>query len=155
MVRAFFIGLACCTLVACGTARTAVEDRSDQMARARTIQVIVPSRTHNAFAEDLAVELYEETGFAYGSGTTLRYRFVGFTEGSRARRFLFGGIGNVGETSIIIETEFVDQNGEVLARIQTEGRIDNGFMGGGMSSAIERAAEDIAEYARANVYSRQ
>jgi hypothetical protein len=131
------------------------------MMTARTIQVAVgehtvyvPTRTHNAFAENLADELYEEIRFGYGNGVTVRYRFTSFTEGNRFARFMFGGVGNAGESSIVIESEFIDPNGQVLSVIRTEGRIDSGFMGGGTSAALERAAEDIANYARANFYSR-
>ena len=37
-----------------------------------------------------------------------------------------------------------------LKVIQTEGRIGSGFFGGSMSEAVDRAAEEIAEYAIAN-----
>jgi allophanate hydrolase subunit 2 len=34
--------------------------------------------------------------------------------------------------------------------IQTEGRIGRGYFGGSMSEAVDKAAEEIAEYAIAN-----
>jgi hypothetical protein len=37
-----------------------------------------------------------------------------------------------------------------LANIQTEGWIGSGFFGGSMSEAVDKAAEEIAEYAIAN-----
>jgi len=161
MVRLVILLTICLSLSACGTARTSVENLSEEMIHARTIRIMpgehtvyVPTRTHSQFAEDLAEELYEKIEFGYGDGVTVRYRFTGFDEGSRVSRFMFGGIGNAGESSIIISSDFIDQNGQILATIRTEGRIDSGFMGGGMSSALERAAEDIADYARANFYSR-
>ncbi len=67
---------------------------------------------------------------------------------------MFGGVGNAGEASIVIETEFLDERGNIIGRIETEGRIDSGMMGGRSNSAVYRAAEDIADYARENFYSR-
>ena len=37
-----------------------------------------------------------------------------------------------------------------LANIQTEGWIGSGFFGGSMSEAVDKAAEEFAEYAIAN-----
>jgi len=61
-----------------------------------------------------------------------------------------GGLGNMGEGSLTIETKFYDSADKELATIQTEGRIGSGFFGGSYGEALDKAAEKIAEFARTN-----
>lgn len=161
MKQFVLICVAALVVSACGTSRNIVENNTAEHVRVRTFQiqhtndtVYVPQRTQNRFHEVLANEFYRNAGFSYGDGITVRYRFVSLTQGNRAMRFLAGGIGNAGQASLVIESEFLDENGTVLATIQTEGRIDSGLLGGSYNSAMERAAEEITAYARENFYAR-
>ena len=60
---------------------------------------------------------------------------------------IFGGVGNAGEGSLTIEAIFISTEGEELAKIHSEGRIGSGFFGGEFSSAIDKAAMEIANFA--------
>jgi len=94
--------------------------------------------------------LYKEGAFQKGSELTIRYRFVQFDAGSQFTRWFLGGIGNSGEGSLTIEAKYFDMAGKELSVIQTEGRIGSGFFGGDFSFALQKAAEEIADYTKIN-----
>jgi hypothetical protein len=145
--------LACMALAACGTSRTtiAAAPQSHQTLNSLTMvegnsTVAVPEQVKANVRKQLEKALYEKSKFARGDELTLRYRYVQFTAGDRFQRWFFGGVGNAGEASITVECVFVDRNGGELARIMSEGRIGSGFFGGSVDSALEKLAEDIANY---------
>ena len=90
------------------------------------------------------------SGMKTGDELTLRYRFIQFEKGDQFARWFWGGIGNSGEASITTEVVFLDSSGKELAKIQSEGRIGSGFFGGTLNEAIEKMAEEVAEYTIAN-----
>ncbi len=100
------------------------------------------------FREELAKRLYAEGAFKEGAGVTLTYRFVQLDEGSRAARYMLGPI--AGKGSMSIEILYTDENGAELARTETGGEISGGLFGGSFKSALDKAAKETAEYARAS-----
>lgn len=89
--------------------------------------------------------------FTRGNDLTVRYRFVGFDRGSRISRYLLGGLAG-GEAEMVIEAEFVRPDGTVLAKVQSQGRVNAGFFGGSSNSAIDGAVKEIRDYAIANFH---
>lgn len=87
----------------------------------------------------------DEPLFEAGEGMTVRWRYVGFNEGSRAGRYLTGGL--AGGSKVTLEVEFVDPDGNVLAVVRGEGSVNGGFFGGSNKTGIDKAIEEIAEYA--------
>lgn len=83
--------------------------------------------------------------FTQGEGLKIRYRYVGFNEGSRVGRYLTAGIG--GGSKIVLETDFVDQSGKVLATVRGEGSVSGGFFGGSNKTGIDKAVNEVADYA--------
>lgn len=92
---------------------------------------------------------YEKGLFQPGEKLTVKYGFMTYDEGNQAARYFLGGIGG-GEAKMVVGAEFYDANGNLLAKIQSEGRLNGGFFGGDASGAIKKAAEEIASYAAAN-----
>lgn len=92
---------------------------------------------------------FEKGLFEKGEGLTVRYGFMTYDEGSQAARYFLGGLGG-GEAKMVVGAEFYDNDGQLLAKIQSEGRLSGGFFGGDASSAIEAAAKEVAEFAAAN-----
>lgn len=84
--------------------------------------------------------------FVQGSELIITYRFVQYDPGNQFTRWFWGGIGNAGEGTITLEATYVDSFGKLLAKIQSEGKIGSGFFGRYFSLALEKAAEEIAEY---------
>jgi hypothetical protein len=112
--------------------------------------VAVPEELRTMFLEEIRNDLYgtpEEAGpFKEGDGLTIRVKVVQFQGGNQFQRWFFGGIGNQGEASMQLLTEFYDGE-KKLSHIQTEGRIGSGFFGGSVKSAVEKAAGEISQYA--------
>jgi hypothetical protein len=145
---------------ACGTGRTMVMEppEAKQAFTAVTLEraadtVTVPDEFRTRFLKDIRARLYGEDGkagpFAEGPGLVIRIKVVQFDEGNQFERWFWGGIGNAGEGSLQVLAEFYDGE-KKLAQIQTEGRIGSGFFGGSMNEAVDKAAEEIADYAIAN-----
>lgn len=86
--------------------------------------------------------------FAKGDGITVKYRYIGFDEGSQATRYLLGPI--AGGSKILLEADFLGPDGEMLAQVRGEGSVNGGFFGGSNKSGIDQAVRKIAEYAAAN-----
>lgn len=152
--------MACLWLTACGTGRTMVMEApaAKKSFAAATVEraddsVAVPDELRAMFREQLRLELYgttEKPGpFTEGAGLRIRVKVVQFEGGSQFQRWFWGGIGNQGEASMQLLTEFFD--GETkLANIQTEGRIGSGFFGGSVKSAVEKATSEISTFAVEN-----
>lgn len=112
--------------------------------------VNVPDQATAELKRYMDEAFFKKTGmFARGSGITVKYGFMSFDEGSRAARYFLGPIGG-GEAKMVIGAEFFDTQGNSLAKIQSEGRLSGGLLGGDSSSAIKKAAEEVANYAKAN-----
>ena len=147
-------------LSACGTGRTMVmEPPAERKSYASATlerssdSVTVPEELRVMFRDQLRKELYgtaEQPGpFTEGAGLTIRVKIVQFEAGNQFERWFWGGIGNQGEASMQLLTEFLDGDRK-LAHIQTEGRIGSGFLGGSVKSAIEKATSEISTYAVEN-----
>lgn len=146
----------CLLLTACGTGRTMVMEPVAEKAafdavklERATDSVAVPDELRTMFIDKLRLDLFgtaEKPGpFAEGDGLTVRVKVVQFQPGSQFQRWFWGGVGNQGEASIQLLTEYF-QGDRKLANIQTEGRIGSGFFGGSVKSAVEKAASEISTY---------
>jgi hypothetical protein len=115
--------------------------------------VTVPEELRDLFRDQLRRDLYgtaEDPGpFTESAGLTIRVKVVQFEPGSQFERWFWGGIGNQGEASMQLLTEFLDGDRK-LAHIQTEGRIGSGIFGGSVKSAVEKATAEISSYAVEN-----
>jgi len=88
--------------------------------------------------------------FQKGDGITVRYRYVAFDEGSRLGRYMLGGI--TGGSKVLLEVDFVNPEGEVLSTVRGEGTVSGGFMGGSNKSGIDKAVDEVADYAAAEYH---
>jgi Domain of unknown function (DUF4410) len=145
--------LVICT--ACGAGKTLVMKPLDTQAQISSIDVVeekatvtVPDDVRQTLSAKLSQALYEEGTFAKGPEMTIRYRFIQYNPGSQFTRWFWGGIGNAGEGSLTVEATYVDASGNELATIQSEGKIGSGFFGGEFTLAVEKAANEIAEYTK-------
>ncbi|MEM7701520.1 MAG: hypothetical protein AAF251_06240 [Pseudomonadota bacterium] len=86
--------------------------------------------------------------FTEGEGITVKYRYIGFDEGSQAARYLLGPI--AGGSKILLEADFIGPDGKLLSQVRGEGSVSGGFFGGSNKTGIDQAVEKIAEYAAAN-----
>lgn len=68
---------------------------------------------------------------------TISYRFIQFDQGNKFSRWLLGGLGNAGEGSVTIESKFFNREGKEIGKIQTEGKIGSGFLGGSFETSID------------------
>ena len=50
----------------------------------------------------------------------------------------------------MVRVNYLDRDGNQIARTQVEGRIGTGFFGGSINSAVAKAGDDIVEYTLAN-----
>jgi hypothetical protein len=83
--------------------------------------------------------------FSEGSGITVKYRYIGFDEGSQALRYLAGPI--AGGSKVLLEVDFIDSNGTMLSQVRAEGSVSGGFFGGSNKSGIKQAVNKVADYA--------
>ncbi|TXC73937.1 hypothetical protein FSZ31_04240 [Sphingorhabdus soli] len=83
--------------------------------------------------------------FARGDGMTVRYRYIGFEEGSQVGRYLTAGI--AGGSKIVMEVDFVGPDGQLLAQVRSEGSVSGGFFGGSNKTGIDKAVKKAADYA--------
>ena len=139
-------------LASCGTGRTMILQAPDREYRIPTYRLeqsgstaAVPAGIRTRF-EAAVNKIILATGMKTGEALTLRYRFIQFEEGDQFARWFWGGIGNSGEASLTTEVVFLDSTGKELAKIQSEGRIGSGFFGGTLNEAIEKMAEEVADY---------
>jgi hypothetical protein len=162
MKRAFlcFIGLSILLMVTlsltgCGAGRTMVlvpAETPDKFASAEIIEdkptVNVPADVSASFQAKLAQLIYGQDGFTRGPGLKIRYRFVQFNPGSQFSRWFWGGIGSAGKGSMTVEVRFLNSSDKELAKTQSEGEITSGAFGGSFDFAVQKAAEEVAEYAK-------
>jgi hypothetical protein len=141
----------------CGSGRTLVVDTpqramvASSVAIERTTHAVqVPAEMEQEFEKNLRSRLYEKAGFQEGNELHIRYRFVQFDPGNQFSRWFWGGLGNTGEGSLTIEAKFTDASGSELSTIQAQGTINSGFFGGSFGLALDKAAQEIAEYTTAN-----
>jgi hypothetical protein len=144
-------------LAGCGVGRAMVIKPPDTKVKVVSVQanewkspVTVPANVKTEFTNKLSQYLYEEDGFRKGPDLTISYRFVQYDPGSRFSRWFFGGLGNAGEGSLTVEAKYLDPTDKELATINVEGRIGSGVFGGALSNAVDKAAEKLAEYTKAN-----
>ncbi len=100
------------------------------------------------FEAKLAQLLYGQDGFTKGPGLKIRYRFIQFNPGNQFTRWFWGGIGSAGKGSMTVEARFLDSSDKELAKIQSDGEISSGGFGGSFDFAIQKTAEEVAEYAK-------
>lgn len=144
-------------LTGCGTARTLVLEAPETKTAYSSISIIsenptvqVPAEVTRVFEDELRKSLFDEGPFSTGDGLKLMYTFMQHDEGDRFSRWFWGGLGNSGEASVTVQVKYTNGAGEELAKTQVEGRIDSGFFGGSMDSAIKKAAQDIASFTISN-----
>ena len=117
-----------------------------------TSTAVVPDQTIEEFEAKLSELLYGESkegeaaAFQRGNDIKIVYRFLQHDEGSQFTRWFWGGIGNAGQGSLTVEAIYFDHADKELATIQVEGEIGSGFFGGSFEFAIDKAAEQLAEY---------
>lgn len=112
-----------------------------------TVQLPTDARAH--FEKRLNEYLLSgKTKFAAGPDLTLRYRFIQFDEGDRALRYLIGF--GAGKGKMTAEVVFIDGQGKEVAKINVEGEISMGFLGGDFDMAISQAAREVADYTMKN-----
>jgi hypothetical protein len=149
-------------LGACGAGHLTVEQPNTSSVRAQSVRLQYGNSTAEvpedaaAYVQRKMAEAFhggDNPAFREGNDLTVRYRFMGFDRGSRAGRWLAGPLG-MGQAQMVLEAEFVDPAGTVLARVRAEGELSGGFFGGSSNSAIDKAVNEIARYARANFANR-
>jgi hypothetical protein len=146
-----------CTLflTGCGAGKTTVVSLTDTYAKFTRAEIFeekstvhVPEQVKTQFKGALEKELFEKGGFVRGDGLKIMYRFVQFNPGSQFSRWFWGGIGSAGKGSMTVEARFLKFDGTELAKINAEGEISSGAFGGSFNLAIQKAAKEIAEYAK-------
>ncbi len=147
--------LALLTISACASGATTVLVPSQNGVRASSLSLVEANHTvavsqeaKDHYRKKLAEELFGEGGFEEGAGIVLRYRFIQLDMGSRAKRYFFS-FGS-GKGSVTIETEFLDVDGNMLARIESGGEISGGIFGGAFNESLEKAAQQAANFAIKN-----
>jgi hypothetical protein len=138
---------------ACGTGRTFVLKHPEAKLAVSSVTVSettslvsIPEEGKLAFRRKLEELLYGEASFERGAELNIQYYFVQYDPGNQLTRSLLGGIGKVGEGSLVVAAKFFDARNNELGSIRVEGKIDMGFLGGDFRYAIEKAAEEVVEY---------
>ncbi len=141
------------TLAACGAGKTMVMEPGTEAVKASSVALREGASTVNCppsvvalFRSRLEAQLYKPGGFTQGDDVSLTYQFVQYNPGDQFTRWFFGGLGNAGEGSITVQAVFADKSGKQLSKIMSEGKIGSGAFGGSMDFAIQKAAEEIAQY---------
>ena len=155
-IKGLFILLALTLfLIGCGAGRTMVLAPPVITAKFTSAEIYedkatvdVPADVSASFQEKFSQLLYGEAGFVRGPDLKIRYRFIQFNPGSQFSRWFWGGIGSAGKGTMTVEARFLDKNDNELAKIQSEGEITSGVFGGSLQLAIEKAAKEVAEYAK-------
>lgn len=148
-------------LAACGTGRTLVMESPERKSFSGATltrsddTVAVPDEVREQFVNKMRELLYgtkEAPGpFKESAGLTIRVKVVQFDSGNQFARWFWGGIGNSGEGSMHVVADYMEGD-KKLAQTQVEGRIGSGFLGGSMSEAVDKAAQEIANYAITNFH---
>ena len=136
----------------CGASKLSVLDPVELTERVSSVDlrsskntVKIDQKVISKFEAEVREALYGELKFAKGDDIIIQYKFIQFDEGSRAKRYLTGGVGNSGEGSMTVDFTFI-KNGKEIGKIQTQGIIGSGFFGGSMDSAISSSVEGLIKY---------
>lgn len=150
--RYILIGFLALGLTACGSSSNIVLDPVTQRSSFANISFV---ESDNSAAMDPELKTYfrdkldDYLGEYFGQQNrqrlTVRYRFVNFNEGSSFKRYLSVGVTNWGEGGLVVETEFVDSEGQVLGKIVTDANVEGTDLGG-IEKAFKRAAKKISEF---------
>lgn len=152
-IRRFAI-LAAAAFLAVGCAST---DKARSSAPRKPLAVVegahqpgLTSEFRKVFQEKLDELLYGEDGAftKVDKGPSLRWEVTRVDPGSRALRY-FVGFG-AGKGTFNARATLLDSKGNILTTTDTEGDQVMGVGGGSFDSAIEEAAENIAEFANRN-----
>jgi hypothetical protein len=103
--------------------------------------VHVPRDVKKAFHDKLSGLLYDSGRFQKGSDLQMRYRFVQYYKLSS-----FSGT----HGAVTIETKYQDARGKEIALIQSEERIGTGAPVDSLDNAVQKCANEIAEYTKQN-----
>lgn len=159
--RALILGL---TLISfgCTSGRTLVMNVPTERLKAASANIVeeqatvsIPSEVSTMFRDKLEQALFagvqgSTPPFIKGSDLGIHYRFIQYTAGSRFKRWLAGGIGGYGEGVMTVEARFIDSSGKEISRIQSVGKIGAGIFGGAIDGAVEKCAEEVAQYVKQN-----
>lgn len=158
MIRFVLAAFAALSLSACASSVLVVEQpyAGQEKFTAATVEfdnggVPIDNDNRAYTQEKLEQELFmgDSPIFAKGDGLTVKWRYVGFNEGSRLGRYLTGGIG--GGSKVVLEVDFINQSGEILATVRGEGSVGGGLFGGSNKTGIDKAARHVADYAASNL----
>lgn len=100
----------------------------------------VPAETVAAFENRVRRKLVH----AGVRGIQIEYRFLHTGNDEQLERWFTSGSGR---RSVTIDVVFKNAGEERLGRIQAEGRVKPGLFGGSFQGALNRAADEIADYA--------
>jgi hypothetical protein len=141
----------------CGAGKVIVHEPFREHYKANTVNITrntatttVPVEYQTHFEKTLKNKLEQDHNFGTGNDLTIRYRFLQCDEGSQFGRWFLGGFGNVGEGSLTIEAKFYNKLGTEIGKVNAEGKIGSGIVGGSFNDAVETAAESLAEYVAKN-----
>jgi len=120
----------------------------------------VPEQAKKGIPDKIAAELkkqgiftnVERGGEATGDSTLLlKGQVVHYNPGSRAARYLLGGLGG-GKGSIVIQVSFIDKiSGNSLSEASFEGEIKAGAFGGGIGETHVAIAKEIVQFMKSNL----
>lgn len=140
-------------LAGCGAGKTMVMEPGEAAVTVGSIQLREGRSTVNCppavvalFRSKLEAQLYRPGGFTQGGDLSLTYQFVQYNSGDQFTRWFFGGLGNTGEGSITVQVIYADRDGKQVGKIMSEGKIGSGAFGGSMDLAVQKAAEEVAQY---------
>lgn len=143
-------------LSACGTASTLTSKPNDSHYKSAYIHVervdgaaAISQENLNLFDQELKTELYfEENPFYKGDGLILSYKFITHKEGDKLKRFATFGTSHESEATTVIETTFYAPRSKEICKIETHAFVTGGPFGGSVKEALEKAAKEIAQYAK-------
>ncbi len=155
IIGIFILLMLTLSLTGCGAGRTMVLASPEIPVRFTSAElyedkatVNVPGDVSASFQAKIDQLLYGQGVFTKGPGLKIRYRFIQFNPGNQFTRWFWGGIGSAGKGSMTVEARFLDSSDKELAKIQSEGEISSGAFGGSFDFAIQKTAEEVAEYAK-------
>lgn len=156
MKKILFAAAAAVALSGCASSMLSVEKPYAGTQRFDTASVVYDESSVPVDADNLEytknkmeAAFYEGESpiFTKGDGLTVKWRYVGFNEGSRLGRYMLPGI--AGGSKILLEADFVDADGTVLSTVRGEAEVGGGFAGGSNKTGIDKAVKEIATYAAA------
>lgn len=147
------IGFFALAIQGCGAEKLTVLDPINDSEKKQSISVkegkhtlAVPRESVDTFEKKFKEKLYKETHLTEGDDIQVVFRFIQYDEGSRFKRYLFGGLGNSGEGSLTIELVFLKRDGTQIGKVQAEGKIGSGLAGGSIDSAVESAVDVATDF---------